>query len=80
MSESKKKPTAKKSETKPKKETPKKEEPKKQPPKKAVHTSLGSLKKEDLTALEANPSDTTALRTQYRKDRKALRETLKSKK
>ena len=76
MSESKKKFTAKKSEDKPKKKTPKKEEPKKQPPKKAAApTSLSSLKKEYFAALKAHPADATALRTQYKKDRKALRGT-----
>ena len=80
MSESKNKPTAKKSETAPKKETPKKEEPKKQPPKKAAPTSSASLREAFIANSKANPRDAVALKAQYKKDRKALRGTLKSKK
>ncbi len=90
MSELKKKAVPKKSEPKPKKEAPKKEEPKKEhpkkehpkkeAPKKVVHTSFASLKKAYFAALKAHPADATALRTQYKKARVALRKTLKSKK
>ena len=90
MSELKKKAVPKKSEPKPKKEAPKKEEPKKEEPKKehpkkeapkkVVHTSFASLKKAYFAALKAHPADATALRTQYKKARVALRKTLKSKK
>ncbi len=90
MSESKKKAVPKKSEPKPKKEAPKKEAPKKEAPKKeapkkeapkkVVHTSFASLKKAYFAALKAHPADATALRTQYKKARVALRKTLKSKK
>jgi len=85
MPASKKLVRAKKSEPKkrvapPKKEEPKKEEPKREAPKKTAHTSLGSLKKEYFAALKAHPADATALRTQYKKDRKALRIALRSKK
>ena len=79
MSDSKKKAAPKKVVEK-KKEEPKKATPKKQVPKKTAHTSLGSLKKEYFAAIKANPADAAALRTQYKKDRKALRGTLKSKK
>ena len=73
MPASKKSVRAKKSEPKKKVTTPKKEEPKKEAPKKTAHTSLGSLKKEYFAALKAHPADAAALRTQYKKDRKALR-------
>jgi|TARA_R110002051_G_scaffold150193_2_gene222839 hypothetical protein len=80
MSASKKKAAPQKSETEPKKETPKKEEPKEQPPKKAAPTSVASLKEAFIANCKANPRDASALKAQYKKDRKALRGTLKSKK